>query len=203
MAKPNKIRDGWDKGQVSVALITDEGVSALAVRVFAYLDWWRAVYPDWPGVKQVAIELGTNARVIRRELQGLETAGYIKKAGRSGRSSSEYTLVSDPGRKLPGLGPDRLPVQKQHQAMVAALADLCEMALSAITDRDRGRMNQAARVLRDLGANPEDIARFREYWYAADWRGKKGYAPRPAQVRSEWGRAMSWHDDHEPDLPVY
>ncbi len=202
MAKQERVRDGWTMATVPIYLITDSRVGGIEIRVFAYLSWWRSTYADWPGVKQVATELGTNSRVVRRALSTLEETGYIDKTLRPGKTS-EYTLTAHPNEKLPGTAPTRVPLQDQHRALFAALAEICEIDAATITAGDRGKLNQAARVLREAGATPEDVCLFRDYWYDQDWRGLKGYAPHPSQVRSEWGRAMAWQDDQEPDYPVY
>ncbi len=76
------------------------------------------------------------------------------------------------------------------QEMFTALAKACSIDLAMITPGQRGALNQTERMLREAGIKPEQIAAFREWWNREDWRGKRGDAPEPHQVREEWGRYL-------------
>lgn len=86
------------------------------------------------------------------------------------------------------------PSQKQldAQAMFSALAKVCQIDLITITDTQRKQLNQSGLRLRKANATPADMEPFATWWYANDWRGKKGDAPRPAQVRETWGKFKTW-----------
>lgn len=76
------------------------------------------------------------------------------------------------------------------QEMFTALARACSIDLAMITPGQRGALNQTERMLREAGVKPEQIADFRAWWDREDWRGKRGDAPEPHQVREEWGRYL-------------
>ena len=74
-------------------------------------------------------------------------------------------------------------------AHFVALAEVCRIDLSLATNNQKQQLGQSAKLLRDKAkVAPAEIARFGAWWYAEDWRGKKGQAPTPAQVREEWAR---------------
>lgn len=78
------------------------------------------------------------------------------------------------------------------QEMFSAVAALCQIDLSLISDKDRGKLNTVSRRLREGDKLPQHLDQFRGYWYAADWRGVKGQAPAPHDILSNWGRAKEW-----------
>jgi len=86
--------------------------------------------------------------------------------------------------------PEKKPTPAQE--MFDALGRLCQYDLTMISRKDRGVLNQVGKRLRDNEKTPDDLAGFARYWYAADWRGQKGQAPKPHDVTSEWGRAQAW-----------
>ena len=91
---------------------------------------------------------------------------------------------------------NREPTQKQldAQAMFSALAEVCQIDLVTITGTQRKQLNQSELRLRKANAAPADMGPFAAWWYANDWRGKKGDAPRPAQVRETWGQFKAWRE---------
>ena len=88
------------------------------------------------------------------------------------------------------------PSQKQQEAraMFSALADICQIDLNTLVNKQRDSLNQSEKRLRKAGATPADMEPFATWWYANDWRGKKGDAPRPAQVRETWGQFKAWRE---------
>ena len=84
-----------------------------------------------------------------------------------------------------------VPEQKQltpAQAMFGALAEVCQIDLTTLTENQRGALNQSGKKLREASAGPIELTAFGEWWYAYDWRGKRGDPPRPHQVRETWGQ---------------
>lgn len=88
------------------------------------------------------------------------------------------------------------PSQKQQEsrAMFSALASVCQINLTTLTGTQRKQLNQSGLKLREAEAIPADMEPFATWWYANDWRGKKGDAPRPAQVRETWGQFKTWRE---------
>ena len=78
--------------------------------------------------------------------------------------------------------------------MFSALAGVCQINLTTLTGTQRKQLNQSEKILRKDSATPADMEPFTAWWYANDWRGKKGDAPRPAQVRETWGQFKAWRE---------
>jgi len=78
--------------------------------------------------------------------------------------------------------------------MFAVLASVCQINLTTLTSTQRKQLNQSEKILRKDSATPADMEPFATWWYANDWRGKKGDAPRPAQVRETWGKFKAWRE---------
>ena len=78
--------------------------------------------------------------------------------------------------------------------MFSALAELCQINWKTCTKKQRAALNQSEAILRKADVDPADLEEFGEWWYAFDWRGKKGDTPRPAQVRDTWGQFTAWRD---------
>lgn len=80
--------------------------------------------------------------------------------------------------------------QLESRAMFAALAEVCEINWRITTEdgaSGRGALNQHEKQLREAGFKPSDVRAFRAWWDKENWRGQKGQAPTPAQVRQFWG----------------
>jgi len=71
-----------------------------------------------------------------------------------------------------------------------------------LTRTAAGQLNRYAKELRDAGATPEQIAAFRPWWNANDWRGQKHQPPKPADVAREWPRYMNGngHGEHHKNI---
>ena len=89
---------------------------------------------------------------------------------------------------------DPSPKQQAARDMFEALAQACQINLTTLTDTQRKQLNQSEKILRADDAIPADMEPFSTWWYANDWRGKKGDAPRPAQVRETWGQFKAWRE---------
>jgi len=96
-----------------------------------------------------------------------------------------------PNNTIKETSPSPSPRQAS-QAMFSALAQTCQIDLTLMTSEQRGQLNQSEKRLRKAGILPEDLQGFGQWWFANDWRGKKGQPPTPAQVRSEWGKFTAW-----------
>ena len=79
--------------------------------------------------------------------------------------------------------------------MFAAMCSVCCIDWRVAPDAgDKGKqaVRQSEKILREQGYVPSDVADFKAWWDGWDWRGVKGQAPTPAQVRSEWGQMLAW-----------
>jgi hypothetical protein len=84
-------------------------------------------------------------------------------------------------------------VQAAHQAMFAALRDVCEMDQSLSSNR--GRLNRVAKEIVEAGRySPEQIRAWYGpggWWYTSDFRGKDRPRPMPEQVPKTLLQAMN------------
>ena len=83
----------------------------------------------------------------------------------------------------------------ESRAMFAAMCSVCCIDWRVAPDAgDKGKqaVRQSEKILREQGYVPSDVADFKAWWDGWDWRGVKGQAPTPAQVRSEWGQMLAW-----------
>lgn len=118
-------------------------------------------------VKNIAVETASPRRK-KRESEG-------------GEGSAQDTL--------PGIEVETESPQKGNgQAYFLALANACRIDLKLATKRQRYQIGQSSSILREAGATPEEIDGFGEWWANHYWKGRDGQAPRPAQVREDWGQ---------------
>ena len=82
-----------------------------------------------------------------------------------------------------------------QSSFFATVAEACRIDLKLCTDRQKGQIAQTVKKLTKVGKTPEEIPKVLDYWYANDWRGKKGDAPRPDQLIEVWQPAMT-HEEH-------
>jgi hypothetical protein len=78
------------------------------------------------------------------------------------------------------------------RVLFSALAELCSINLKLMTDKQRGQLNTEVKKLADAGVGPDDLRGFGEWWRTVYWKGKDGQAPRPSQVREDWGQYEKW-----------
>jgi hypothetical protein len=77
------------------------------------------------------------------------------------------------------------------QPMFDAVARACRIDLDLCTKAQRGQIAQTTQALRKAGKLPQEIPKIEVWWYEHDWRGKRGDAPRPAQLQEVWQQAMT------------
>lgn len=78
--------------------------------------------------------------------------------------------------------------QDDHRAIFGALAELCAIDYKIAPKSELGKLNKVAKKLRDSGVTTDDLASFKNWWFANDWRGQKGQHPDPWDVPKQWGR---------------
>ena len=87
-----------------------------------------------------------------------------------------------------------LPVEvskspRKRDELFESVCEGCAIDLKLMTDKQRNEANQTVGILRREGIQPDEVQGVVEWWYANDWRGKQGQAPRPSQLREIWRRA--------------
>jgi hypothetical protein len=133
-------------------------------------------------------------------------SGYAKNAHRGmqnlhkNRQNKETELIEDSPigdvETSPTLKKVKEPTVKQleSQAMFKALADLCQYDLDLIADKERGKLNQAEKKMRDKGYTPDNLKAFGDWWYSQDWRGKQQQPPTLTQIRETWGQFRNYQN---------
>ena len=124
-----------------------------------------------------------------------EAPNYIKESETTSEITAETTSGNGADEPRPSTRPRDLHFEN--------LADLCGMTppernWKRLTKTAAGQLNKYAKELRGVGATPDQIAAFEEWWRENDWRGQKGQLPTPADVVKCWplfqngmGRAKS------------
>lgn len=80
---------------------------------------------------------------------------------------------------------------RPRDALFDALAEVCRVNPRLMTAEQRGAMNQTLGKLREAGHTPQQLREVGEWWRRFDWRGKRGQAPRPHEVREVWDQAFA------------
>lgn len=74
-----------------------------------------------------------------------------------------------------------------HKEMFAALADLCKVDPNLVN----GRLGAHVKSLRKAGYTVADLERFGQWWYANDFRGKRGEPPALGVVLTDLPRSVA------------
>lgn len=86
------------------------------------------------------------------------------------------------------------PAKFAQYEMMKALADASRRVL-----KDNAPMlGRYAKQLISSRYTPEDVNEFVKWWYRSDWRGKKGQAPTPAQVKELIGTSKWQTKSNQP-----
>jgi hypothetical protein len=73
------------------------------------------------------------------------------------------------------------------QEWMKSLYELCGQGNGASTSPGmRKRISNTGKALLAGGSAIEDVAKFGSWWYANDWRGKRGQSPTPEQIGDSW-----------------
>ena len=101
----------------------------------------------------------------------------------------------------------RSPKQKAQDDMKRAIADLCFCAglskrFILLSKRDQGKVRTLATAWLAASYTAEDVVSFGEWWFANDWRGKKGQRPTPDQAKSEWPKFLAFRSGEAPPKPT-
>lgn len=85
---------------------------------------------------------------------------------------------------------------KKSDLLFEALSDLTGLTpplrdWRKLTDSARGKLNRTAAELRKVEATPEQVRAFWSWWKRADFRGKQGQRPEPADVAKKWSMYLN------------
>lgn len=108
--------------------------------------------------------------------------------------SSQSTTSASSGKKEPKQEQPASGVLCQpdvpgssHKEMFAALADLCKVDPNLVN----GRLGAHVKSLRKAGYTVADLERFGQWWYANDFRGKRGEPPALGVVLTDLPRSVA------------
>lgn len=105
--------------------------------------------------------------------------------------SSEPTMKNLPLKKV-----ESKDTHDGPRAIFVAMLEVCSINYDLMTDKQRGQLNVEGKALRDAGVTPDDVRAFGEWWIGHYWKGRDGQAPRPTQVREDWGRFEAWRQSN-------
>lgn len=108
----------------------------------------------------------------------------------------------DSGKPLPISEPETIPEPeappeeerqlRPNQLMFLALATVCRYDLELLTEKDRGKLNQFEKRMRNKGYLPADVVSFEAWWYAHTWQGQKDQAPSLDELYKHWGQYLAF-----------
>jgi len=113
----------------------------------------------------------------REEGEGKEEGAVVKaKAKRQKKKKGKKAKEGE--KKVP----------TEHQLAFGALAKACAIDYRIAPVKVKARMEASAKMLLSAGYTPDDISAIGAWWYEHDWRGQKGQAPTPEQIREVAGK---------------
>jgi uncharacterized protein YdaU (DUF1376 family) len=80
--------------------------------------------------------------------------------------------------------------KEKRDELFESLASVCRIDWKLCTAEQRGALNQTLGILRKEGHTALEVRQVGEWWFASDWRGRQGQAPRPDQIREVWQQAF-------------
>lgn len=146
----------------------------------------------WPSMKRIGRMAGLSDRTVAYHIAHLCEAGLVEKAHRK-RYEGQYrgwhyrlpipdvdapTTSKDlpvaTGKQLQVATGNELPVRtssknsqknpRERDVLFEAIVSACGHRLNALTKSERGRINKAAKELRDVGATPETVRKAATKW---------------------------------------
>lgn len=97
----------------------------------------------------------------------------------------EFQPLEGPPRKPPAPTPKK---PRTHWQMFLKLVE----ATGWDAELKKGRLHREAKEISGAGYTPEHIDIFLEWWYAVDWRGRRGDKPSPEHIRQAIPTALRW-----------
>lgn len=123
-----------------------------------------------------AEKIGLPSRTVRQHRQRLEHYGYIR--CRQGLHCQVITVndIARPREK-------RASIREATSVFITALQSHLPIHIN-------GKSAYIAKNIPSHEQTPKHAEVFAEWWYANDWRGKKGEAPTANQIIENWPAAM-------------
>ncbi len=89
--------------------------------------------------------------------------------------------------------------QQARDAMSNALLELCfdrgPDKWGTLPSVDQANLGKATTKWLGENVTPDDIQSFGQWWYAEDWRGRKGEPPSLAEIGRQWGKFSKWREN--------
>ena len=80
----------------------------------------------------------------------------------------------------------------QHNALFMSLCEACDFDHKMGAALTKLNFEKAAKKSRELGRHPDEFRRFRLWFDAHNWKGKRGDAPKLKDIKDEWGGFLRW-----------
>lgn len=77
--------------------------------------------------------------------------------------------------------------RKNLNDLADAIANICQIDIDTCTSRLRDELKEVTIKLSQKDNVPAVLEKHPKWWYANDWRGKKGQPPTPGQIADSWG----------------
>lgn len=101
-------------------------------------------------------------------------------------SDQKVVGIPDPQKK----GKEKKESNTRQDQLFESLAAVCRIDWKVCTAEQRAQLNQSVGILRKAGHTPQEVQTVGKWWVEYDWRGRKGQAPRPADIREVWQQAF-------------
>lgn len=154
------------------------------------------------GMQELHSRCAKNAQPGMQILHKKRQSKKTKESSPKGDSGKPPTIFEPkepeeaPPIQEPESNPELPPEESQprpNQVMFATLAQVCRLDLGLITERDRGKLNNFEKRMRDKGYAPPDIIGFESWWYGHTWQGKdKDQAPSLDELYKHWGQYLAF-----------
>lgn len=140
-------------------------------------------------------ELSQNERHLSRNEKGVPQNERKKNQVKPTRRTRKDSPSSIPESTQPPAQKPLTPSQQMFSALVEVFRWDPELM--------RGRLNKTEKELREAGRSLGDVEAFGEWWYANDWRGKKGQPPTLTQLKESWGQFKDFQKKQRAILPAF
>jgi len=152
--------------------------------------WFRLNFDKIKTLESVGV-FQNETGVLQNETHSAQNETTIPKTStKTSTNVIDTVALIDEQETKESVKADETPSQEKlnGQAHFVALMKICKFDSKLMTKDQRGQLASESKRLKAADVTAEQIERFSKYWYGVDWRGKKGQAPTPAQVRAEWGK---------------
>jgi hypothetical protein len=150
----------------------------------------RGAKRDTPGVQNEAFRGANTAPLISNEGCKMEQAGVQNTTGRGAKYDIAY---KEEPEIEPEIEPEKREENHDNQDALApalsplrfALVEICRLP-ETLSPKVYADLCAVASALEAQARSPDAVREFGRRWFADDWRGKRGDAPKLWQVNDEW-----------------